>query len=80
MDSLQTIVNKKQLEGWCKLLPDCETFLENFFCSCKPYGLETNLLNYVHDIKSQIAIDPTWQEYKNPLMQAFFDIIGYDGQ
>ncbi|MFH1396641.1 MAG: hypothetical protein ABIG93_04550 [archaeon] len=78
MYSLQTNINKGKLEEWCKRLPVCQTFLENFFYSCKPYIWETNYLNYVHDIEVQTQIEPNWRLYKEQLMEAFVAITGND--
>ena len=77
---LQTLVDKEMLGEWCRRLPECELFLGNFFCSCRPYTLETNFLNYAHDIAVQTEIDPSWERYHDQLMLAFIDITGYCGQ
>ncbi|MFC1741616.1 hypothetical protein ACFL3V_03720 [Nanoarchaeota archaeon] len=79
MDLLQTIVNEERLDDWCRDLPDCELFLENFFCSCRQYTWETNFLNYVRDVEVHADLDPTWQKYEGPLLQAFLEITGYGG-
>ena len=77
MGSLQTLVNGKKLEKWCKNLPECEIFLTNFFLSCEPYTLDTNSFNYHHDIQTQMKIDPNWKRYENQLMEAFDEITKY---
>jgi|GEM_PF-3439338 len=79
MKTLQTIIDEDKLQEWRRRLPECDTFLLNFFCSCRPYLWETNLLNYVHDIKVQIEIDPAWKAYEPGLSQAFLEITGSVG-
>lgn len=74
MNLEKTIVDEDRLEGWCRALPECRTFMENFFCSCAPYSWETNYLNYESDIATQQRIDPAWKSYEMPLMRAFMDI------
>ncbi len=77
MKTLKTIIDEDKLEEWRKRLPECDTFLLNFFYSCKPYPWETNLLNYTHDIETQIEVDPAWKAYEQKLSQAFFEITRF---
>lgn len=76
MNSLTTIVNRETLEEWCRNLPECRTFLENFFSSCQPYTWGINFLNYVRDIEIQTLVEPHWRPYENRLMKAFVEITG----
>jgi hypothetical protein len=77
MDLLQTIVDEEKLEEWQRRLPECELFLGNFFCSCRPYSWRTNFLNYSMDVETHADMDPEWERYEGPLMQAFMEITGY---
>ncbi|MEK6845169.1 MAG: hypothetical protein AABY26_00300 [Nanoarchaeota archaeon] len=67
------------LEKWCKELPECEEFLQNFFCSCRPYDYDTNLVNYLMDINQQRKIDTSWNNYCRGLVYAFNE-IAYRGE
>ena len=80
MDLDQTIVNEEKLELWCTRLPDCRLFLENFFCSCRPYPWEDNYDNYCRDIHIQKQIEPGWSSYERDLMRAFMEIASEPGK
>lgn len=62
----KTYINESKLEEWCRSCPDHETFLVNFFSTCKIYEFQINLPNFAEDIKKYNF--PTY------LLPAFSDI------
>ncbi|MBI4739691.1 hypothetical protein HY772_09225, partial [Candidatus Woesearchaeota archaeon] len=74
MRKLETIIDEEKLEAWCKRLPQCRTFLENFFMTCGPYAREENYINYRFDIEEYIEVHPSWARYADNLIEAFNDI------
>ncbi|NQU78638.1 hypothetical protein HQ545_02615 [Candidatus Woesearchaeota archaeon] len=76
MQSLQTIVNNELLNHWCQHLPECKTFINNFFSSCKDYTQQTNFINYMYDLELESEVNPGRKKYESYLIQAFIDITG----
>jgi hypothetical protein len=71
----KTTINELKLDEWCETLPQCSTFLENFFISCRPYDYLTNLMNYAREIER--SVEPNLRQYENQLLMAFLEIV-YD--
>ncbi|MEK6938420.1 MAG: hypothetical protein AABX04_05225 [Nanoarchaeota archaeon] len=74
MTTPRTVIVPSRLEYWCQQLPECRTFLENFFISCRPYSMRVNTINYSRDISRCIEIEPQWKAYQRNLMRAFAEI------
>ncbi|MBI5397882.1 hypothetical protein HZB03_00320 [Candidatus Woesearchaeota archaeon] len=74
MAKLETIINEEKLEQWCERLPQCRSFLENFFMTCGPYPRAVNYFNYRLDIVGYIEVHPSWAQYADNLIEAFDDI------
>lgn len=77
--TVKTAVDISALEKWCQELPECADFMNNFFCSCRPYDYDTNLVNYLRDINQQREIDRSWNNYCKRLVGAFGE-IAYRGE
>ena len=73
--NLTTIIDEGKVDEWCSRLPECRTFIENFFFSCQMYDRRTNFINYIFDIAGEIMINPSWNDYVPDLMDAFQEIV-----
>lgn len=80
MDLVQTVISEEKLNDWCRRLPECEDFLQEFFSTCSQCPLEANQFNYIRDVMIQTEIDPTWSAYKKKLIQAFNEIAYHPGE
>ena len=78
-EETRTFVDRAVLEHYCDSMPECKTFLENFFMSCQSFRYEDNLANYRMDL--QLYNDrPHIRKNRRKLEKAFFEIAGPSGQ
>ena len=74
MPGERTRVDRAALERYCAKLPDCRTFLENFFGSCGDFGYEVNRANYLLDLELY-RDEPHVQRNRGELERAFTEIV-----
>jgi len=73
VERARTLINKAALEQLCHRLPECRTFLENFFGSCSSFDYDTNRANYLLDL--ELYKDrPYVRKHRRALEQAFASI------
>lgn len=68
---IETVISEVNLEKWCKILPECEIFMRNFFWTCQGFDYETNKKNYMYDL-ALYAKTEKWPPAQ--LLLAFYDI------
>jgi len=74
-EKIRTSVDRDVLRQYCDSIPECRTFLENFFLSCQPFRYEDNLANYQMDLR--LYFDrPHIRKNRRKLEMAFSDIAG----
>jgi len=74
-EEIKTHISREVLKKYCEELPDCSTFLENFFLTCGHYSPLANFLNYIMDLKLYSTTNVHINRNRERLVDAFFDIV-----